>query len=695
MQCADKDHHVFGVFSRGIKKIPFLSNMVCARLVNLNAFSKGAALTAVAGWGLRPTTLRARQYALKKNLPFVALEDGFLRSFATGATHPPLSVVVDEKGIYYDATHPSSLEALLNSKGDFDCDGGIIQHAREFIRQYQLSKYNHATPVDLAKYRLSSVGHKILLVDQTFGDMSVQYGAADASTFEYMLRAARLEHPNALIYVKTHPEVSAGSKRGYLTEVQDDERTVVIREAVNPLSLIERMDHVYVVTSTMGFEALLMGKPVTVFGMPWYAGWGVTNDHQVCARRTRQRTVDELFYAAYFCYARYLNPITRQQGDVFDAIQWLRKQKEMSERYAGRMICVGFRRWKAANIKPMLSLFSNKVAFVKNAQAAALLKPSGEDCLVHWGRDAPTGLADLCALNGVRLLRMEDGFVRSVGLGSDLIRPQSLVLDASGIYFDPTQESDLEKILNDTVFSLELTSRAKQVRAFIVEKGITKYNTELRGSPLWDARGAKVILVPGQVEDDASIRYGCEHVKTNLALLQAARDENPDAFIVYKPHPDVMASNRKGKVNIDAARQLADHIETEWSVVSCIEAADDVYTMTSLTGFDALLRGKRIVVFGRPFYAGWGLTEDKAQIPRRRRTLNVDELVAGALLEYPFYWDWDLKGYTSCEAVLQRIVEQRDGMMGEKLKVHKIGYFQRQVRKAKILSQAWINRGSN
>ena len=695
MPFADKSRHVFGVFSRGIARIPFLTYLLDARLVKLSWVSKPQNLTAVAGWGLRPTSFRARKYAIKNNLPFVALEDGFLRSFATGATHPPLSVVLDEKGVYYNANHPSDLEALLNEPGGGDCDEDAIQRARGAIRQHQLSKYNHAAAVDPAQYQLNSLKQKVLLVDQTFGDMSVQYGAANASTFEDMLRAARLEHPDALIYVKTHPEVSAGSKRGYLTEVQNDDRTIVIRDSVNPLSLIEYMNHVYVVTSTMGFEALLMGKPVTVFGMPWYAGWGVTNDRQACARRIRQRSINELFYAAYFCYARYLNPVTHQQGDVFDAIDWLIKQKEMSERYAGRMICVGFRRWKAANIKPMLSLFLNKVIFVKNAQAAALLNPVGDDCLVHWGRDAPAGLVDLSVLNGVRLLRMEDGFVRSVGLGSDLIRPQSLVLDASGIYFDPSRESDLEKILNKTSFSQELIARAKWVRAFVVEKGITKYNTELRGQPLWDARGAKVILVPGQVEDDASIRYGCEHVKTNLALLQAARDENPNAFIVYKPHPDVMASNRKGKVSIDAARQLADHIETELSVVSCIDAVDDVYTMTSLTGFDALLRGKRVVVFGRPFYAGWGLTEDKTQVLRRRRTLNIDELVAGALLEYPFYWDWDLNGYTTCEAVLQRIVEQRDEGESDKSNVQKISYFQRQIRKAKILSRAWINHGLN
>ena len=82
--------------------------------------------------------------------------------------------------------------------------------------------------------------------------------------------------------------------------------------------------------------------------------------------------------------------------------------------------------------------------------------------------------------------------------------------------------------------------------------------------------------------------------------------------------------------------------------------------MTSLSGFDALLRGKRVVVYGRPFYAGWGLTEDRLSIPRRQRQLTLDALVAGALLRYPIYWDPILKGYTTCEAVLRNIVETRD-----------------------------------
>jgi len=164
------------------------------------------------------------------------------------------------------------------------------------------------------------------------------------------------------------------------------------------------------------------------------------------------------------------------------------------------------------------------------------------------------------------------------------------------------------------------------------------------------------------VEDDASILRGCEEVRSNLALLRAARDACPDAFIVYKPHPDVLAGNRKGRAALAQALDIADHIETEISMVNCVEACSEVHTMTSLSGFEALMRGKRVVVYGRPFYAGWGLTEDRLPMPRRKRSLTLDQLVAGTLLRYPVYWDLILKGVTTCEAVLYRIVEQRDAL---------------------------------
>lgn len=704
---------MLGVTSRGILRLPFLASLLGEPVAKVRPTSAVRQFRAIAGWGRRPSTASARKLAARMGVGFIALEDGFLRSFGTGTYFPPLSLVVDDQGIYYDSTSTSALEAMLDSGTDLLAGiAADVARAKALVLQHRLSKYNHAPLLELGDFthpgprseseeKNDGDVQRVLVIDQTAGDMSVMLGGATADTFAAMLAAARAENPHATIYVKTHPEVSSGRKGGYLTHVQDDARTVVLRQAANPLSLIEQMDRVYVVTSIMGFEALLAGKPVTVFGMPWYAGWGATDDRQSCSRRTRKRSVDELFAAAYFHYTRYLNPVTHQRGTIFDVIDWLVRQRETASRFCGhhdkgRMICVGFPRWRMANTHPLLSLNPGHVVFVPSVPAARGQAPRPEDCLVYWGCEAPAGLQELAGACSCHALRMEDGFVRSVGLGSDLIRPLSLVLDARGIYFDPSRPSDLEHILNTGRFSDDEMARARQVRAFIVEHGITKYNLEPREPVAWPTGGKAVVLVPGQVENDASIRFGCTDVKTNLGLLQAARRAHPDAFIVYKPHPDVMSGNRAGKLALAQAGELADHVETRLSVVSCIEACDVVHTLTSLTGFDALLRGKRVVVYGQPFYAGWGLTEDVLDegvaFARRQRRLALDELVAATLLRYPIYWDWDLKGYTTCEAVLHRIVETRSVLEASGgLERLRAGFARRQLRKLGTLAKAWLS----
>ncbi|BDU53396.1 capsular polysaccharide biosynthesis protein [Limnohabitans sp. INBF002] len=669
------------------------------------------------GWGRKRSMASAKWCAKVGSSQVACLEDGFLRSFGTGQAVPALALVLDHAGIYYDCSRPSALEVLLTSSHDVLSDHEVlVDQALRVLRVKGLSKYNHAADFDLRLLHFdrndegnsSNEGlmQRVLVVDQTMGDMSVSLGGASAQTFADMFAAARAENPDATIFVKTHPEVSSGRKGGYLTQVQPDDRTVLLRDAVNPMSLLGHMDKVYVVTSTMGFEALLAGKPVVCFGVPWYAGWGVTDDRckdsPAWERRTRHRSMRELFAAAYIHYTRYLNPVTHQRGSILNVIDWLACQKEMANRMhgeqrQGRVLGVGFRRWKAANLKPMLGLHRELVQFAPNVSGLEKLSPQPKETLVCWGASPPPELCVFAQDKQLKLLHLEDGFVRSVGLGSDLIRPQSLVLDERGIYFDATRPSDLEHLLANREFTSDDVQRAQQVRAFIVEHGITKYNLEPRQTVQWPSRGRLVVLVPGQVETDASIGLGCTSVQTNLDLLRAVRQARPDAFIVYKPHPDVLSLNRKGRVALAAAREYADHVEAGVSVVSCIEASDEVHTMTSLTGFDALLRGKKVVTYGQPFYAGWGLTEDYAEnataFERRQRRLTLDELVAGALLHYPIYWDWDLKGYTTCEAVLHRIVEQRAALEANGgLHKLRVGFVRRQLRKAKVLFDSWTGR---
>lgn len=232
---------------------------------------------------------------------------------------------------------------------------------------------------------------------------------------------------------------------------------------------------------------------------------------------------------------------------------------------------------------------------------------------------------------------MEDGFIRSSGLGSDLLAPLSLVLDKSGIYYDATRPSDLENLLNASNLSERQRARAQALRLLLVQSKVSKYNLGQDWHLPAGAAGKKVLLVPGQVEDDASIATGALSIRTNRDLLRTVRERNPEAFIVFKPHPDVLVGNRKGMVDVEDVARWADCQALDADIIQCIQHADELHTMTSLSGFEALLHGKRVFCYGMPFYAGWGLTHDEHSIARRSRSLSLDDLVWQTLIAYPTY----------------------------------------------------------
>ncbi len=318
--------------------------------------------------------------------------------------------------------------------------------------------------------------------------------------------------------------------------------------------------------------------------------------------------------------------------------------------------------WKRRRIAEFLRSSAGVPVFrrtVSGALAAARRDPQEPPrAIAGWASRLPDGLAQAAARLGVPLIRVEDGFIRSVGLGSDFLPPASLVLDFRGMYFDPLVRSDLEILLCEAEFAPALVARAARLAAQLVARGITKYN--LAGRSPGIAAGIEVpsgvqrILVPGQVEDDLSIRHGAGRVRTNLDLLAEVRSANPDAFILYKPHPDVAAGHRKGMVPEVEARHFADAVVRDASTAALLALVDELHTMTSLAGFEALLRGRRVVVYGRPFYAGWGLTIDLLPQDRGRR-LTLDELVAGVLILYPRYLDPLTRLPCGPEVVIERL----------------------------------------
>jgi len=307
----------------------------------------------------------------------------------------------------------------------------------------------------------------------------------------------------------------------------------------------------------------------------------------------------------------------------------------------------GFSVWK----KPIVRRFfaGSDVVFVRNISQAP-----ADSTLAVWGCRLITGKLR----EGIQLFHMEDGFLRSVGLGADLIRPLSWVIDTRGIYYDATCPSDLEVLLQTKYFSLDLIARALSLRERIVSTGLTKYNVDNRS---WQRpSGTKqVILVPGQVESDASLRFGAPGIHTNLGLLRAVREANPEAYVVYKPHPDVLAGLKAKGENEDDVWDWCDEVVTDVPMGQLLPLVDEVHVLTSLAGFEALLRGKAVTCYGQPFYAGWGLTEDLLPISRRTRLLTLDQLVAGALILYPTYVSYTTGEFSTPEQALDDLLAWR------------------------------------
>lgn len=335
----------------------------------------------------------------------------------------------------------------------------------------------------------------------------------------------------------------------------------------------------------------------------------------------------------------WLDPYDRRRIGMRRALEIARDILRHRNRVSRRSFAVGVTRWKRPIVRAFLDGPNGAPRFFWRAEKAAAEASAASGRLVAWASRPTETMERAAEAAGTPFGRLEDGFLRSVGLGAAFIGPMSLVLDERGIYYDPSQPSDLEALLAGADLSPAIVERAADLRRRLVVENLTKYNVGV-DAPRVVPAGRFGVLVPGQVEDDASILKGAGEIRTNLGLLEAARARRKDAFIVYKPHPDVVAGYRRGAVAGPAVEALADAVVVDGSIAALYPQCGALETMTSLSGFEALLRGLKVTTYGQPFYAGWGLTEDLAPMhPRRGRARSLDELVAAALILYPLYVD--------------------------------------------------------
>ena len=623
--------------SRGIRRDPALAGLLGGRVAPI-WFTWPRPGRTVIGWGRKRSGRRAQKMAKRSGADLLLLEDGFLRSVARD--DPRIGINFDSRGVHYDAASRSRLFDLIARP----LDASEEERARAIMEQWRalrLSKYN-----DLRPYAGDLGEDYVLVVDQVRDDLSIAGGKADADAFERMLDAALAEHPGREIVVKLHPDAHADPRKRHFSPdaLATRDRVSVLTDRCDVVGLIERAAAVYTVTSQVGFEALMWAKPVRCFGMPFYAGWGLTDDALDAPEGRGTASLEALVHAALVDYPRYWHPVRRAECSPEDAMALVGLNKALRNALPEWLAAFDFSPWKKPFIRQFLT--GSAVRFTGDPDSLA-----ADEGVVLWGRKpVPEGLEDRPAF------WIEDGFLRSVGLGADLVRPLSLVVDGPGIYYDATRASGLETYLVTHDWTDAERARAKALRDTIIGMRLTKYNLEGQG---WTrpATDRPVLLVVGQVADDQSMKLGSPDLKTSGALLKRVRAENPRSYILYKPHPDVVAALREGGADDRDAAALADEIVADVDPLALIDAVDEVHVMTSLMGFEALMRGRKVVCHGLPFYAGWGLTEDRLGCERRSRTLLLDELVDAALIAYPRYFDEASGLFAAPEDMLAKLTE--------------------------------------
>lgn len=272
-------------------------------------------------WGKKKNIL-IRYLALMSKAKIYYMEDGFLRSFGRGALHvTPQSIVLDKIGIYFDAKHPSDLENILNQP----IDNTFIQRADvgiALMRAAKLTKYcnliDPATQDNFVPFERTD-RYSILVIGQVEDDASIIYGTRRRKmTNNDMILEVHRRHPAALIYYRPHPDVINNNRKKY-SDIKDVIDVCVILDHKIPLhNVLKSVDHVYTMTSLVGMEALVYEKKVTTLGLPFYAGWGLTDDALTSQRRQRTLSLQELFAGVYLIYPRYYHPASNERIDFIE-----------------------------------------------------------------------------------------------------------------------------------------------------------------------------------------------------------------------------------------------------------------------------------------------------------------------------------------------------------------------------------------
>lgn len=540
--------------------------------------------THILGWGHKPSGKKAIALANHHEKVCVLAEEGFL---AYGhEANAPLQILFDTHGIHYDPQQPSIIDHYLNA-ADAPNIRSQATTLMALIRTHNLSKFNtQPTPTAIPTRPF------ILLCDQVPNDAALVASGATQKRFDAMLSSIKQTWPTHDVIIRTHPKATQGHYK-----IMEGVRLVTGTDAPGPW--LKAADHVVTVSSQLGFEALIHGTNVTCWGTPFYAARGLTRDIGAQPGYQRQQAdLEQLVGAALILAPTTFDAVTGAPSTTLALAHHLVSVRKQHTVLTGPITPKGFSQRKKRHLQRF---------FPKTHQAQ-------KGTTVGWGKvNAP--------------IRVEDGFLRSKGLGADLVAPLSWIVDTTGgVHFDHTAPSMCETLLNTHPIDQTLEDRGKAIKSRLLQQGLTKYNIE--PNPKIPCPYESYTLVLGQVEADASLLKS--PIKTNQALIETVQAQTSDT-LVFRPHPDVSSGLRKGSIPTGAI------IDTTTPLLTLIEAATSIHVISSQGGLEALIRDKPVYCHGPAFYAGWGLTQDSMTFERRTRTLSLNALVAILYDVLPLY----------------------------------------------------------
>jgi capsular polysaccharide export protein len=548
-------------------------------------FRPGAA-DHVGVWARAPDGDRGAAVAARTGARLVRIDDAPLRSIRPGrAGEPPLGLLIDARGAHFDPTAPSEIEHLLATH-PLD-DTALLDRARglvDTLSAEDLSKYNIHVP----EAAPPAPGY-VLVVDQPRDDPAARAANGTPARFREMLAHAQIEHPGARILIKSHPQTVGGIRSGHFGPEHEDDRTSLFTAAASPWALLDGAIAVYTFSSQLGLEAILAGHRPRVFGQPFYGGWGLTEDEAPVPRRTRRLTRAQLAAVAYLLAPVWYDPCRDALCPGEEAAHHLAARARAFREDRRGYVATGVPRGRRNALRAFYGT-ERGVAIESRPERAATRAAAAAAPLLVWAGDGQRDTEALdaaTARSGTPLLRGAEGLLRApqpaaprpvsllpvwlspvslppVSLLPDSLLPVSLLpvslaADDLAPPDDPSCESRLERLIAEA----EALPGGRLARASRLIERLRAMGSAGPDAPalpdLPALPNGRRLLVAGQAEDGAEIRLGATGpVRSNRALLAAARAAHPDAAILYLPHPDVAAGRGSGAIPEAEARAMAD-----------------------------------------------------------------------------------------------------------------------------------------